>query len=57
MGPTGSGRPISIVKPFLVMNYIISLLGVFPSQNEGGFAEYFTWHPQLIIDRLLCITE
>jgi microcystin-dependent protein len=32
-GATGSGIPVSIVKPFLVMNYIISLFGVFPSRN------------------------
>jgi len=30
---TGSSIPISIVQPVLAMNYVISLYGIFPSQN------------------------
>jgi microcystin-dependent protein len=29
----GSGSPISVLSPFLVMNYSIALNGVFPSRN------------------------
>jgi microcystin-dependent protein len=33
LGPTGGNLPVSIEQPFLVMNYVISLFGVFPSRN------------------------
>ena len=30
---TGSSQPISIMKPYLGVNYIISLYGIYPTQN------------------------
>ena len=33
IGPTGSSQPHDNMQPFLVINFIISLFGVFPSQN------------------------
>jgi len=33
VGNTGSGQPVSVMQPYLVVNYIIALLGIFPSQN------------------------
>lgn len=33
VGNTGGGQPVSIMQPFLGMNYIIALQGVFPSRN------------------------
>jgi microcystin-dependent protein len=30
---TGTSQPISIMKPYLGVNYIISLYGYYPSQN------------------------
>ena len=30
---TGGNQPINIVKPFQTLNYIISLFGIYPSQN------------------------
>ena len=32
-GITGSGIPISVLSPFLVVNYCIALFGIFPSRN------------------------
>jgi microcystin-dependent protein len=32
-GNTGSSQPISIVKPYCTINYIISMFGIFPSPN------------------------
>ena len=32
-GVTGSGMPIGIMNPYLVMNYSIALQGIFPSRN------------------------
>lgn len=31
--PTGGSQPFSIMQPFLGMNYIICLYGIFPSRN------------------------
>lgn len=31
IGSSGSGQPVHIMPPYLVVNYIISLLGVFPA--------------------------
>lgn len=31
--PTGGSQPISIMQPFLAMNYIICTEGIFPSRN------------------------
>lgn len=31
--PTGSNYPVSIVNPYLVINYSIALYGIFPSRN------------------------
>jgi|SRR5271167_1144446 len=33
VGPTGGGQPVSILQPYLVINYIIALQGIFPSRN------------------------
>jgi microcystin-dependent protein len=33
IGATGGGQPFDIRPPYLVMNFIISLFGVYPSQN------------------------
>jgi microcystin-dependent protein len=33
IGPTGSDQPHDNMSPYLVVNFIISLFGVFPSQN------------------------
>ncbi|HTH51627.1 MAG TPA: tail fiber protein [Pyrinomonadaceae bacterium] len=32
-GPTGGNQPFSIMQPYLGMNYIICLFGIFPSRN------------------------
>jgi len=32
-GPTGGSQPHSNLQPYLCVNYIISLFGIFPSQN------------------------
>jgi microcystin-dependent protein len=31
--PAGSGYPVSIMNPYLVMNYSIAIEGIFPSRN------------------------
>jgi microcystin-dependent protein len=31
--PTGSGFPVTIVQPYLCINFIIALNGIFPSRN------------------------
>ncbi len=33
IGPTGNNQPISVQQPYLGMNYIICLRGIFPSRN------------------------
>ncbi|MDR3556059.1 MAG: tail fiber protein [Syntrophobacteraceae bacterium] len=33
VSPTGGGQPHNIMQPYVVMNWIISLYGVFPSRN------------------------
>jgi microcystin-dependent protein len=33
LGSTGGGTPVSVLKPYLVMNYIIALQGVYPSHS------------------------
>jgi microcystin-dependent protein len=33
IGDTGSGMAVNTLQPFVVMTYIISLFGVFPTQN------------------------
>ena len=33
LGSTGSGQPHQNMQPYLAMNYVISLFGIFPSQN------------------------
>jgi microcystin-dependent protein len=33
IGPSGGSQPHENRMPFLAMNYIISLFGIFPSQN------------------------
>jgi microcystin-dependent protein len=33
VGPAGGSQPHENMSPFLAMNYIISLFGIFPSQN------------------------
>ena len=33
VGPTGGNQPHDNMQPFLVVSYIISLFGIFPSQN------------------------
>jgi microcystin-dependent protein len=32
-GNTGGGQPLSLMQPYLVLNYCIALQGVFPSRN------------------------
>lgn len=32
-GPTGGGQPISVVQPYLVVNAIICVEGIYPSRN------------------------
>jgi microcystin-dependent protein len=36
LGPAGGSQPHSNLQPYLVVNYIISLFGIFPSQSGGG---------------------
>ena len=31
--PAGSGLPVQILQPFLAINYIIAMVGIFPSRN------------------------
>ncbi len=38
IGPTGNTQPHDNMIPYLSMNYIISLFGIFPSQSGGGGA-------------------
>jgi microcystin-dependent protein len=33
IGPTGNNQPVSILSPYLAINYIICLYGIFPSRN------------------------
>jgi microcystin-dependent protein len=33
VGPTGGNQPISVMPPYLGMNYVICLYGIFPSRN------------------------
>jgi microcystin-dependent protein len=33
IGNTGAGLPISVVEPYLCMNFIIALQGIYPSRN------------------------
>ncbi|MBS7255794.1 phage tail protein [Flavobacterium branchiicola] len=33
LAPTGNGGPFTIIQPFLATNYIICMLGIFPSRN------------------------
>ncbi len=33
IGNTGGGQPFSVVQPYLCMNYVIAMQGVFPSRN------------------------
>jgi len=33
IGATGGGQPVSILQPYLVINYIIALQGIFPSRS------------------------
>jgi microcystin-dependent protein len=33
IAPNGGNQPISILQPYLVLNYSIALLGIFPSRN------------------------
>src|SRR5271157_5709210 len=33
VGPSGGGQPVSILQPYLVINYIIALQGIYPSRN------------------------
>ena len=33
VGPTGGSQPFSILQPFLVLNWIIALEGIFPSRG------------------------
>jgi microcystin-dependent protein len=32
-GPAGGNQPVSIMQPYLVINYVIALQGIFPSRN------------------------
>jgi microcystin-dependent protein len=32
-GDTGGGQPLSLMQPYLVLNYCIALQGIFPSRN------------------------
>jgi microcystin-dependent protein len=33
IGSTGGGAPVSVMQPYLTLNFIIALQGIFPSQN------------------------
>lgn len=33
IGSAGGGQPVSIMQPYLVVNFVIALTGVFPSRN------------------------
>ena len=33
LSPTGGNQPVSILQPYLVINFIIALEGIFPSRN------------------------
>ncbi len=33
IGATGGGHPVSVLQPYLVVNYIIALQGIYPSRN------------------------
>jgi microcystin-dependent protein len=33
MSPVGQNAPVDIRKPFVVLNYIIALQGIFPSRS------------------------
>jgi microcystin-dependent protein len=33
IGSTGGGQPLDIRKPYLVMNYVIAVVGIFPSRG------------------------
>lgn len=33
IGPAGGSQPVSVVQPFLSVNFIIALVGIFPSRN------------------------
>lgn len=33
IGPTGGGQPITVVQPYLCVNFIIALAGIYPSRN------------------------
>lgn len=41
VGPSGGSRPHTNLQPYLTINYIISLFGIFPAQNSGGSGEAF----------------
>jgi len=36
MTPTGGSQPHTNIQPYLCINFIISLFGIFPSPNSGG---------------------
>jgi len=33
IGASGGGQPVSVMQPYLVINYIIALQGIYPSRN------------------------
>jgi microcystin-dependent protein len=33
LGTTGGGQPVSLLKPYLVLNYVIAMQGIFPARN------------------------
>jgi len=33
IGMTGSNQPFSVVQPYLCVNFIIALVGIFPSRG------------------------
>jgi microcystin-dependent protein len=33
VGTTGGGQPLSIIQPYLVINFIIAIEGIYPSRN------------------------
>ena len=33
IGTSGGGQPVSVVQPYLAINYIIALQGIFPSRG------------------------
>jgi microcystin-dependent protein len=35
IGVTGNGQPVSIIQPYLTLNYCIALQGIFPSRNSA----------------------